>query len=191
MGCWFEDTEGRRYLDFTSQAIELNLGHAHPRLVDAVRPQAETPYGLAPSFASESRSQLARLLAEVTPGDLGMTLFATGGATGVVPDIMTLAKGISGGADPLGVMVASEKLRQWLEEHEFASGLQLRGIGLLWGLELVRDRETRELLVPDAATGEAARPMAALMAGRHGPWPPPQHARERPAGRAAADRRAR
>ena len=45
----------------------------------------------------------------------------------VVPDIMTLAKGISGGAVPLGAMVVSEKLRPWLEEHEFASGLTACG----------------------------------------------------------------
>ncbi len=375
-GCRFRDAEGRQYLDFASQVVNLNLGHGHPRLVEAVRRQAETLYGLAPSFASEPRTELARLLAEVTPGDLGLTLFTTGGADanenavklarwvtgrqkviaryrsyhgatagaaaltgdrrrwpaepavpgvvhmldpypyrcpaghaydafsahafdhagghaddcsiaaggphleeilryedpgsvaaviletvtgangvlvpppgylttirevcdrhgillildevmtgfgrtgrwfacehwGVTPDIMTLAKGISGGAVPLGAMVVSEKLRTWLDEHEFASGLtacghplacaagvatieairderlvenaaamgevlgvglreladdhpsvgEARGLGLLWGLELVRDRETREPLVPYAATGEAAQPMAAL-----------------------------
>ena len=79
-GCWFWDADGRRYLDFASQVMNLNLGHGHPRLVEALRRQAETLYGLAPSFASEPRSELARLLAEVTPGDLGMTLFTTGGA---------------------------------------------------------------------------------------------------------------
>ncbi len=377
-GCRFWDEDGHGYLDFASQVMNLNLGHRHPRLVEALRRQAETLYGLAPSFASEPRSELARLLAEVTPGELGMTLFTTGGsdanenavklarwvtgrqkivaryrsyhgatagaaaltgdprrwpaepavpgvvrmfdpypypyrcaaghvydshgayafdpaaghaddcaiaaggphleeilqyegpesvaaviletitgANGVLvpppgylssvrevcdrygillildevmtgfgrtgrwfgcehwdvePDIMTLAKGISGGAAPLGAMVVSEKLRPWLEDHEFASGLtacghplacaagvatieamrderlvenaaamgdvlaaelpeladdhpsvgELRGLGLLWGLELVRDRETREPLVPYAAAGEAAQPMAAL-----------------------------
>jgi len=375
-GCWFEAADGRRYLDFASQVMNLSLGHGHPRLVEALRRQAEDLYGLAPSFASEPRTELARLLAEVTPGDLGMTLFTTGGAdanenavklarwvtgrqkvvaryrsyhgatagaaaltgdprrwpaepavpgvvrmldpypyrcpaghrydaaaahaldpaaghaddcaiaaggphleeilqyegpesvaaviletvtgangvlvpsagylasirevcdrhgillildevltgfgrTGrwfacqhwdVTPDIMTLAKGISGGAVPLGAMVVSERLRPWLEAHEFASGLtacghplacaagvatiealreerlvenaasvgavlgegmvdladdhasvgEVRGLGLLWGLELVRDRETREPLVPYAAKGEAAQPMAAL-----------------------------
>jgi taurine--2-oxoglutarate transaminase len=375
-GCWFWDDRGRRYLDFASQVVNLNLGHQHPRLVEAVRRQAGTLCGLAPQFASEPRSELARLLAEVTPGDLSLTLFTTGGAdavenavklarwvtgrqkvvaryrsyhgatagaaaltgdprrwpaepavpgvvrmfdpypyrcsaghlydthgahpldpaaghadscgiaaggphleeilqyedpgsvaaviletvtgangvlvpppghlasirevcdrhgillildevmtgfgrTGrwfgcehwdVVPDIMTLAKGISGAAVPLGAVVVSEKLRPWLDEHEFASGLtacghplacaagvatietmrderlvenaaamgehlgdglreladdhpsvgEVRGLGLLWGLELVRDRETREPLVPYGAKGEAAAPVAAL-----------------------------
>ncbi len=376
-GCWFHDLDGRRYLDFASQVVNLNLGHGHPRLAEALRRQAGTLYGLAPGFASEPRSELARLLAEVTPGDLSLTLFTSGGAdanenavklarwvtgrqkivaryrsyhgatagaasltgdprrwpaepavpgvvrmfdpypyrcpaghacdaggagvcdpaagpagacaiaaggphleeilryedpgsvaaviletvtgangvlvpppgylasvrevcdrygillildevmtgfgrTGrwfacehwdVVPDIMTLAKGISGGAAPLGAMVVSERLRPWLEEHVFASGLtacghplacaagvatveamraeglvehaaamgdvlgrglrdlagrhpsvgEVRGLGLLWGVELVRDRESREPLVPFAATGEAQAPMPAVV----------------------------
>jgi taurine--2-oxoglutarate transaminase len=45
---------------------------------------------------------------------------------------------------------------------DHASVGEVRGLGLLWGLELVRDRETREPLVPYAAKGEAAQPMAAL-----------------------------
>jgi len=354
-GCWFEDHDGRRYLDFASQVVNLNLGHQHPRLVEAVRRQAGTLCGLAPSFTSVPRVQLARLLAEVTPGDLCMSLFTTGGAdanenavklarwytgrqkvvtryrsyhgatagaaaltgdprrwpaepavpgvvrmfdpspehagdaavmaggphleeilryedpasvaavvlepvtgangvlvpppgylasirevcdrsgillvfdevltgfgrTGrwfaadhwdVVPDIMTLSKGLAGGAVPLGAMVVNERLRDWLRGHEFASGLTacghplacaagvavvetlreerlvenaaamgevlaaglpelaaghasvagVRGLGLLWGLELVRAGELCEPLVPYAARGEAARPMAAL-----------------------------
>lgn len=362
-GCWFWDEDGRRYLDFASQVVNLNLGHQHPRLVGAVRRQAGVLCGLAPSFASEPRSRLAGLLAEVAPGDLSMTLFTTGGADanenavklarwvtgrhkvvaryrsyhgatagaaaltgdprrwpaepatpgvvrlhdpypyrcaagphapgapcpicaggphleqvlqyegpdsvaavlletvtgangvlvpppgylasirevcdrhgallildevmtgfgrtgrwfasdhwGVAPDIMTLAKGITGGAVPLGAVVVSERLRPWLEEHEFASGLtacghplacaagvatlealreerlveraaemgpvlgdglrglaerhasigEVRGLGLLWGLELVRDRETREPLVAYGARGAAAEPVAAL-----------------------------
>jgi taurine---2-oxoglutarate transaminase len=109
-------------------------------------------------------------------------------------------------------MVVSRRLREWLQTHEFASGLtaagnplacaagvatiaalrdehlveraaalgdvldaglrelaerhacvgDVRGLGLLWGLELVHDRTSREPLVPFAAKGEAARPMAAL-----------------------------
>jgi len=347
-GCWFWDLDGRRYLDFASQVVNLNLGHQHPRLVAAVERQARTLCGLAPSLLSEPRAELARLLAEVTPGDLSMTLFTTGGAdanenavklarwvtgrqkvvaryrsyhgatagaaaltgdprrwpaepavpgvvhvldpcdacggashleqvleyegphtvaavvletvpgangvlvpppgylrrvrdlcdrhgillvldevmtgfgrTGrwfacehwdVVPDLMTLAKGITGGAVPLGAVVVSERLRDWLRRNELASGLtacghplacaagvatieamrdeglveraaavgealgrglrdlaarhpsvgEVRGLGLMWGLELVRDRETGEPLVPFHARGEAAAPMAAL-----------------------------
>ncbi len=91
----FADAEGRRYLDFASQVTNLNLGHRHPRLVEAVRRQAETLYGLAPSFASEPRSELAWLLAEVAPGDLGMTLFTTGGAD-VNENAVKLARWVTG-----------------------------------------------------------------------------------------------
>ncbi|MBM3147994.1 MAG: aminotransferase class III-fold pyridoxal phosphate-dependent enzyme, partial [Actinobacteria bacterium] len=79
-GCWFWDHEGRRYLDFASQVVNASLGHQHPRVVAAIQRQAGTLCGLAPSLASEPRAQLARLLAEVTPGDLTMSFFTNGGA---------------------------------------------------------------------------------------------------------------
>jgi taurine--2-oxoglutarate transaminase len=79
-GAWFWDVEGRRYLDFASQSVSLNLGHQHPRLVAAIRDKAERLCTIGPGFAEESRSELARLLAEVTPGDLTRTLFVNDGA---------------------------------------------------------------------------------------------------------------
>jgi len=372
-GSWFWDHEGRRYLDFASQVVNANLGHQHPRVVAAIQRQAGTLCGIAPSLASEPRAQLARLLAEVTPGDLTMSFFTNGGAeatenavklarwytgrqkivaryrsyhgatagavsvtgdprrwaaepgipgivrlldpyvyrcpaghpaaadaapaahaavcpvcaggphleevlqyenprsvaavlietvtgangvivpppgylrsirdvcdrhgillildevmtgfgrTGrwfacdhwdVVPDIMTMAKGISSGYVPLGAMTVSGEIGDWLRHHYFAGGLtstgnplacaagvatietlrddglveraarmgevlgaglrelagrhpcvgDVRGLGLLWGLELVRDRGTREPLVPFAAGEEAAAPMIRLKA---------------------------
>ena len=59
----------------------------------------------------------------------------------------------------MGQILAGE-LPELADDHPSVG--DLRGIGLLWGLELVRDRETREPLVPYAAAGEAAQPMAAL-----------------------------
>lgn len=79
-GSWFWDHEGRRYLDFASQVVNANLGHQHRRVVAAIQRQAGTLCGIAPSLASEPRAQLARLLAEVTPGDLTMSFFTNGGA---------------------------------------------------------------------------------------------------------------
>ena len=59
----------------------------------------------------------------------------------------------------MGEVLAAE-LPELTDDHPSVG--ELRGLGLLWGLELVRDRETREPLVPYAASGEAAQPMAAL-----------------------------
>ncbi|MFE7243144.1 aminotransferase class III-fold pyridoxal phosphate-dependent enzyme [Streptomyces sp. NPDC057580] len=79
-GSWFWDYEGRRYLDFQSQLVNLNLGHQHPKLVEAIRAQADQLCYIGPGFAERSRAELAEMLAELTPGDLKMSFFTTGGA---------------------------------------------------------------------------------------------------------------
>ncbi|WP_240423657.1 aminotransferase class III-fold pyridoxal phosphate-dependent enzyme [Microbacterium halotolerans] len=79
-GSWFWTPDGTRYLDFQSQLVNLNLGHQHPRLVEAIqRAVGEMAY-MGPGFAVRSRAELGERLAEVTPGDLSMSLFTTGGA---------------------------------------------------------------------------------------------------------------
>ncbi|QKW13926.1 aminotransferase class III-fold pyridoxal phosphate-dependent enzyme [Verrucosispora sp. NA02020] len=79
-GSWFWDYDGRRYLDFQSQLVNLNLGHQHPRLVEAIRAQAEQLCYIGPGFAERSRAELAEMMAGITPGDLKMSFFTTGGA---------------------------------------------------------------------------------------------------------------
>src|SRR6266540_1746454 len=299
-GRYFWDYDGNRYLDFASQLVNVSIGHQHPKVVAAIKEQADKLCTIGPPMAHETRSELARLLAEVTPGDLTMSFFTNGGAeanenaiklarwytgrhkivaryrsyhgatagaitltgdprrwaaepgipgvvqairevcdrhgillildevmagfgrTGrwfacehwdVVPDILTTAKGINSGYVPLGAMTVSEQIGDWLRDHPFAGGLtysghplacaagvasieafreesvvenaaamgelladelprlaerhscvgDIRGLGLFWGLELVRDRATREPLVPFNASGEEAAPMARLV----------------------------
>src|SRR6266511_4170502 len=357
-GRYFWDYEGKRYLDFASQLVNLNIGHQHPKVVAAIKEQAEKLCTIGPPMANDKRSELARLIAEVMPGDLNRTFLTNGGAeanenaiktarwvtgrdkviaryrsyhgatagaitltgdprrwfaepgipgvvrmfdpytyrcpaghpdpcpvctgaphleeilqyegahtvaavlletvtgtngiivppdgylqsirevcdrhgillicdevmagfgrTGkwfavdnwdVVPDIITLAKGINSGYVPLGAMVISKKLRDWVRDKPFAGGLtysghplacasavasidvfreegivenaaehgryladalrslqerhpsigDVRGLGLFWGIELVKNRETREPLVPFNATGEGFAPVA-------------------------------
>jgi taurine--2-oxoglutarate transaminase len=359
-GRHFWDFDGKRYLDFASQLVNVSIGHQHPKVVAAIKEQAEKLCTIGPPMATEPRSTLARMLAEVTPGDLRMSFFTNGGAeanenaiklarwytgrhkviaryrsyhgatagaitltgdprrwpaepgipgavrmldpytyrcpaghpdpcpvctgaphleeilqyegahnvaaviletitgtngiivppdgylrairevcdrhgillicdevmagfgrTGkwfgvdnwdVVPDILTVAKGINSGYIPLGAMVVREPIAEWVRDKYFAGGLtysghplacasavasieafkeegivenaaemggvfaeqlrglqerhpsvgDVRGLGCFWGLELVKNRETREPLVPFNATGEAFAPVARL-----------------------------
>ncbi len=79
-GSWFWDYEGNRYLDFQSQLVNMNLGHQHPRIVEAIKEQADRMCYIGPGYAERSRAELAELMAQLTPGDLRMTFFTTGGA---------------------------------------------------------------------------------------------------------------
>jgi taurine---2-oxoglutarate transaminase len=359
-GSYFWDYDGNRYLDFASQLVNVSIGHQHPKVVAAIKEQADKLCTIGPPMAHEKRSELARLIAEVTPGDLTMSFFTNGGAeanenaiklarwytgrhkviaryrsyhgatagaitltgdprrwpaepgipgvvrmldpytyrcpaghpdpcpvcsggphleeilqyegpntvaaviletivgtngiivppdgylqsirevcdtygivlicdevmagfgrTGkwfacehwdVVPDILTVAKGINSGYVPLGAMIVNKRLADWVQDKFFAGGLtysghvlacasavasieafkeegivensatlgeylaeelprmadrhpsigDIRGKGLFFGLELVKNRETREPLVPFNAGGEAAAPVARM-----------------------------
>src|SRR5436189_5561903 len=79
-GRYFWDYDGKRYLDFASQLVNVSIGYGHPKVVAAIREQAETLATIGPPMATESRSRLGKLLAEVTPGDLAMSFFTNGGA---------------------------------------------------------------------------------------------------------------
>ncbi|GAB7045437.1 aspartate aminotransferase family protein [Catenuloplanes indicus] len=372
-GSTFWDYEGNHYLDFSSQFVNLNIGHGHPRVVEAICRQARKLCTVAPHFANDQRSEAAWLIAQHAPGDLDKVFFTNGGTesnehavrmarlvtgrpkiltgyrsyhgsthtamhltgdprrwpsdtgtagavhffgpypyrsafhaeseaqeceralehleqvitlegpqtvaavllepvvgtngllvppagylrgvreicdrygilliadevmtgfgrTGrwfavdhwdVVPDLITFAKGVNSGYVPLGGVILSERVAArfhdtpypggltysghplacaaavatmhamrdegivehaaWLGEHVIGPGLRkigeahpsvgdVRGLGVFWALELVRDRRTREMLVPFAATGAQAAPMAELAADcrRRGLWP--------------------
>lgn len=83
LGSWFWDYDGNRFLDFQSQLVNSNIGHQHPKMIEAIKAQAERLCFIGPNFAEESRAKLASKLAEITPGDLKMSFFTTGGAAAV------------------------------------------------------------------------------------------------------------
>ena len=80
LGSYFWDFDGKRYLDFASQLVNVNIGYQHPKLVEAIQQQAATMVSIAPSFADAARSEAARLIAELAPGDLNQVFFTNGGA---------------------------------------------------------------------------------------------------------------
>jgi taurine---2-oxoglutarate transaminase len=79
-GSHFWDEDGKRYLDFSSQLVNMNLGHQHPKLVQAIKDYADKLCTIAPFHANDARSEAAALIAEVAPGDLNMVFFTNGGA---------------------------------------------------------------------------------------------------------------
>jgi taurine---2-oxoglutarate transaminase len=79
-GCWFWTPEGKRYLDFNSQLMCVNIGHGDERVVRAIAQQAETLAYANPFMATEARARLGRKLAEICPGDLEVFFFTNGGA---------------------------------------------------------------------------------------------------------------
>lgn len=79
-GVYFWDAEGKRYIDFSSQLMNLNIGHQHPTVIRAIQEQAARLCYAHPGVATEPRGLLGKAMAEVAPGDLNKVFFCLGGA---------------------------------------------------------------------------------------------------------------
>ncbi len=125
-GSVFWDADGKRYLDFCSQLVNLNLGHQHPRLVQAIKDQAEKLCTVAPSFANDARTEAARLIIEHAPRGLERVFFTNGGAEAIENAIrmarlhtgrhkvMTAYRGYHGAT--AGALAATGEPRRWGSE---------------------------------------------------------------------------
>ncbi len=79
-GIYFWDNDGKRYIDFNSQLMCVNIGHNHPKVVAAIKAQADKLFFSWPGSATEPRAKLGKLLSEVVPGDINKFFFTNGGA---------------------------------------------------------------------------------------------------------------
>src|SRR4030095_1576503 len=79
-GIYFWTPEGKRFIDFNSQLMCVNIGHGDERVIDAIKQQAETLAYANPFMATEVRARLSAKLAEITPGDIDAFFFTNGGA---------------------------------------------------------------------------------------------------------------
>jgi len=94
-GARFWDEHGTTYLDFASQLVNVNIGHQHPKLVAAIKEQADKLCTIAPIHANDARSEAARLIAELAPGDLDKVFFTNGGAE-ATENAIRMARGHTG-----------------------------------------------------------------------------------------------
>src|SRR6187549_3662723 len=79
-GVYFYSPDGKRYLDFNSQLMSVNIGHGDRRVIDAIKAQAEKLAYVNPFMAHEPRARLGKKLAEIAPGDIDVFFFTNGGA---------------------------------------------------------------------------------------------------------------
>lgn len=79
-GIYFWTPEGKRYIDFNSQLMSVNIGHGDERVIEAIKEQASTLCYANPFMAHEPRARLGAKLTEITPGDIDTFFFTNGGA---------------------------------------------------------------------------------------------------------------
>jgi taurine--2-oxoglutarate transaminase len=123
-GVYFWDGDDNRWLDFSSQLINLNIGHQHPKMLEAIKKQVDELCFAGPGFATEPRGLLGKKLSEVT--ELAKTFFTLGGSE-ANENAMKMARLVTGrdkiitryrsyhGAT-LGSITASGDPRRWALE---------------------------------------------------------------------------
>src|SRR6187551_3109714 len=82
-GVYLYDYDGKRYIDFSSGLMNVNIGHANQRVTDAVVKQMQEVSYVTPSCVTKVRGELGKKLAEICPGDLNKAFFTLCGATSI------------------------------------------------------------------------------------------------------------
>lgn len=94
-GVYFWDGDGKRYLDWSSQLMNVNIGHGNKYVIEAIKNQADKLCYAYPNIATEPRGQLGEILSKITPHDLNKSFFTTAG-TDAVENAMKIARLFSG-----------------------------------------------------------------------------------------------
>jgi taurine--2-oxoglutarate transaminase len=82
-GCYFWDYDGNKFLDFSSQLVNVNIGHQHPTVIAAIVEQAGKLATVAPQHANDKRGEAAQRIVEVAGGKADKVFFTNGGADAV------------------------------------------------------------------------------------------------------------
>ena len=82
-GSYVYDRDGKKYLDFSSQLMNVNIGHGNQRITEAVANQMKEVSYVYPGMATDVRGRLGKKIAEITPGNLTKTFFTLGGAEAI------------------------------------------------------------------------------------------------------------
>ncbi len=184
-GCYVWDYDGNRYLDLSSQLVNVNIGHQHPKVVKAIQDQAAKMATIAPQHANDVRGEAAKRIVDVAPDGMNKVFFTNGGAD-ANENAVRMARLHTGKQKVLSAyrsyhgntavaIQATGDPRRWPNEYAVAPGALLRPVPV-----------PLQLLVDDARAGVRAR-AAAPRAGH--PVRGPRHHRGDPAGVGGRHRR--
>ena len=76
-GVYLYDDKGKKHIDFSSQLVNVNVGHGRKEVTEAVRKQMEKLSYVSPPFTTDSRGLLGKKIADITPGKLNKTFFCS------------------------------------------------------------------------------------------------------------------
>ena len=82
-GSYFWDYGGNKYLDFSSQLVNTNIGHQHPKVVKAIQEQAAKLITIAPQHANDVRGEAAKKIIDLSPKHMSHVFFTNGGADAI------------------------------------------------------------------------------------------------------------
>ena len=82
-GVYFWDADGKRFLDWSSQLFNVNIGHANQHVIRAIQDQVARLSYAYPGIATEPRAVLGQMLAEITPNGLNKSFFTLAGADAI------------------------------------------------------------------------------------------------------------
>jgi taurine--2-oxoglutarate transaminase len=82
-GAYFWDFDGKKYLDFSCQLVFTNIGFQHPKVIDAIKKQADVLSTVAPQHANDVRSEAAKRIVELAGSKFAKVFFTNGGADGI------------------------------------------------------------------------------------------------------------
>src|SRR5258707_12914546 len=134
-GIYFYTPEGKRYIDFNSQLMCVNIGHGDERVIRAIQDQLAVLAYANPFMATEPRARLGAKLAAIAPGDIDVFFFTNGGAE-ANENAIKLARMATGrhkilaryrsyhGATP-GAITLTGDPRRWASEPGFPGGVHV------------------------------------------------------------------
>lgn len=132
-GSRFWDSQGKEYLDLSSQLVATNLGHANPRITQAIIDQARAVPYVAPGMSTPVRAALSERLKEIVPSGLDRFFFSTSG-TEANEAALKIARAVTGrskvvsrfrsyhGATAASISVTGEFRRRVIERHQKVPG---------------------------------------------------------------------